>query len=78
MHFFKKVQLNFSSSKVKIRILHPIQQPGSYWDKPSALPLVGNRPTEVKMYIKISLFCRSFHQSDRDSNLAEISNACSI
>ena len=34
--------------KVKVGVLRPFQQPGSYWDKSSALPLVGLEPTEVR------------------------------
>ena len=36
--------------KVKVGVLHPIQQPGSYWDRSSELPLVGLEPTEVTAY----------------------------
>ena len=28
-------------SKVKVGVLRPVQQPGSYWDRSSELPLVG-------------------------------------
>ena len=31
----------------KVRVLRPVQQPGSYWDTSSVLPLVGLEPTEV-------------------------------
>ena len=37
-------------SKVKVGVLHPVQQPGSYWDRSSELPLVGLEPTEVTAY----------------------------
>ena len=36
--------------KVKVGVLRPIQQPGSYWDRSSELPLVGLEPTEVTVY----------------------------
>ena len=32
-------------SKVKVGVLRPIQQPGSYWNRSTALPLVGVEPT---------------------------------
>ena len=31
-------------------VLRPVQQPGSYWDRSSELPLVGLEPTEVTAY----------------------------
>ena len=31
----------------KVGVLRPVQQPGSYWDRSSELPLVGLEPTEV-------------------------------
>ena len=34
----------------KVGVLRPIQQPGSYWDRSSELPLVGLEPTEVTAY----------------------------
>ena len=37
-------------SKVKVEVLRPVQQPGSYWDRSSELPLVGLEPTEVTAY----------------------------
>ena len=37
-------------SKVKVGVLRPSQQPGSYWDRSSELPLVGLEPTEVTAY----------------------------
>ena len=37
-------------AKVKVGVLHPVQQPGSYWDRSSELPLVGLEPTEVTAY----------------------------
>ena len=39
-----------SWSKVKVGVLRPVQQPGSYWDRSSELPLVGLEPTEVTAY----------------------------
>ena len=36
-----------SDIKFKVGVLHPIQQPGSYWDGSSELPLVEVDPTEV-------------------------------
>ena len=36
--------------KAKVGVLCPVQQPGSYWDSSSALPLVGLKPTEVTAY----------------------------
>ena len=36
--------------KVKVGILRPVQQPGSYWDRSSELSLVGLEPTEVTAY----------------------------
>ena len=38
------------SSKLKVGVLRPVQQPGSYWDRSSELPLVGLEPTEVTAY----------------------------
>ena len=40
----------FVCSKVKVGVLRPVQQPGSYWDRSSELPLVGLEPTEVTAY----------------------------
>ena len=37
-------------TKVKVGVLRPVQQPGSYWDRSSELPLVGLEPTEVTAY----------------------------
>ena len=37
-------------SKVKVGVLRPVQQPGSYGDRSSELPLVGLEPTEVTAY----------------------------
>ena len=34
-------------TEVKVGVLRPVQQPGSYWDRSSELPLVGLEPTEV-------------------------------
>ena len=39
-----------SLDKVKVGVLRPVQQPGSYWDRSSELPLVGLEPTEVTAY----------------------------
>ena len=36
--------------KVKVGVLRPVQQPGSYWNRSSELPLVGLEPTEVTAY----------------------------
>ena len=33
-------------AKVKVGVLNPVQQPGSYWDRPTVLPLVGVEPTQ--------------------------------
>ena len=38
------------SRKTKVGVLRPVQQPGSYWDRSSELPLVGLEPTEVTAY----------------------------
>ena len=38
------------TKKVKVGVLRPVQQPGSYWDRSSELPLVGLEPTEVTAY----------------------------
>ena len=38
------------SKLVKVGVLRPVQQPGSYWDRSSELPLVGLEPTEVTAY----------------------------
>ena len=40
----------FKFDKVKVGVLRPVQQPGSYWDRSSELPLVGLEPTEVTAY----------------------------
>ena len=37
-------------TKVKVGVLRPVQQPGSYLDRSSELPLVGLEPTEVTAY----------------------------
>ena len=42
--------INQGWSKVKVGVLRPVQQPGSYWDRSSALPLVGLEPTEMTAY----------------------------
>ena len=39
--------------KIKVGVLCPVQQPGSYWDRSSALPLVELKPTEVTAYNKM-------------------------
>ena len=36
--------------KVKVGILRPVQQTGSYWDRSPALSLLGLEPTEVTSY----------------------------
>ena len=36
--------------QIKFGVLRPVQQPGSYWDRSSELPLVGLEPTEVTAY----------------------------
>ena len=38
------------ATKAKVGVLRPVQQPGSYWDRSSELPLVGLEPTEVTAY----------------------------
>ena len=50
---FKVQYANYKSIytyKVKVGVLRPVQQPGSYWDRSSELPLVGLEPTEVTAY----------------------------
>ena len=42
--------ITYCITKVKVGVLRPIQQPGSYWDRSSELPLVGLEPTEVTAY----------------------------
>ena len=49
-HFEEFYNVFISWSKVKVGVLRPVQQPGSYWDRSSALPLVGLEPTEVTAY----------------------------
>ena len=44
------VIINVIWAKVKVGVLRPVQQPGSYWDRSSELPLVGLEPTEVTAY----------------------------
>ena len=39
-----------SLSRVKVGVLHPVQQPGPYWDRSPTLPLVGLEPTDVTAY----------------------------
>ena len=39
-----------SLKRSKFGVLRPVQQPGSYWDRSSALPLVGLEPPEVTAY----------------------------
>ena len=31
-------------TKVKVGVLHPVQQPWSYWERSSVLPLLGSHP----------------------------------
>ena len=51
-NFTKTMNLYLSSSQlsymdwVKVRVLHPVQQPGSYWDGSLALPHGGLKPTQ--------------------------------
>ena len=42
--------LHNTHQRVKVGVLRPVQQPGSYWDRSSELPLVGLEPTEVTAY----------------------------
>ena len=55
-HKIDDSSINFPESeslelvKVKVGVLRPVQQPGSYWDRSSELPLVGLEPTEVTAY----------------------------
>ena len=44
------MSLYWQVTKVKVGVLRPVQQPGSYWDRSSELPLVGLEPTEVTAY----------------------------
>ena len=46
------VELDMGKVKVKVKVgvLRPVQQPGSYWNRSSELPLVGLEPTEVTAY----------------------------
>ena len=51
--YFSVLLLHFLPAlwtKVKVGVLRPVQQPGSYWDRSSELPLVGLEPTEVTAY----------------------------
>ena len=53
MNFNEELQGQISAclrTKVKVGVLRPVQQPGSYWDRSSELPLVGLEPTEVTAY----------------------------
>ena len=43
----KDLKNTSTESKVKVGVLRPVQQPGSYWNRSSELPLVGLEPTEV-------------------------------
>ena len=36
--------------KVKVGVLHPVQQPGSYWDRSTVLQIVGLERTGVAAY----------------------------
>ena len=50
-NIFSHIKIPYiQSSKVKVGVLRPFQQPGSYWDRSSELPLVGLEPTEVTAY----------------------------
>ena len=57
---------------VKVGVSHPVQQPGSYWDRSSALLLVGVEPTKVTAYDQIPnlLTTRTLR------TLAKLSNSC--
>ena len=44
------VTVRLWTAKVKVGVLRPVQQPGSYLDRSSELPLVGLEPTEVTAY----------------------------
>ena len=44
------VHTQTGSQRSKLGVLRPVQQPGSYWDRSSELPLVGLEPTEVTAY----------------------------
>ena len=41
------ISMVVSSTKVKVSVLHPVQQPGSYWDRFSSLSVVGVGPTHT-------------------------------
>ena len=41
---------NVHMYKVKVMVLHPVQQPGSYWDRTSALPIVELSNSQVTGY----------------------------
>ena len=45
-HCINKLKI---SSKLKVGVLHPVQQPGTYWDRSSALSLVGIKPTNRRL-----------------------------
>ena len=49
-------------TKVKVGVLRPVQQPGSYWDRSSELPLVGLEPTEVTAYVQVSEIPTKFNK----------------
>ena len=49
-HGIGHITFPLERSKVKVGVLRPVQQPGSYWDRSSELPLVGLEPTEVTAY----------------------------
>ena len=36
---------NSNTYKAKVDVLRPVQQPGSYWERSSVLPLMGVEPT---------------------------------
>ena len=54
MDIFNSVKSTYAqaaaATKVKVGVLRPVQQPGSYWDRSSEYPLVGLEPTEVTAY----------------------------
>ena len=45
-----KTKINTLDFEVKLGVLHPVQQPGSFWDRSKAQALVGLKPPEVTAY----------------------------
>ena len=41
-----EIGLHCTNPKSQLGLLRPVQQLGSYWDRSSALPLVGLEPTQ--------------------------------